>query len=203
MSVRGGADMARTVRGFTLVEALVAIAILGLVAVLAWRATASMTDSEVRLAAERTRWQRLDAVLTRVEADLRSSVPRPARRGAGTDAAWSLAPVDAAGNALLVFTRAGPSAIDEPGSGGQRVGYRFRDGHIEALYWPHIDNVADDASSYALTDDVASFHVSALTADNRWSGRWPLPGGAPRPRGVRVELTLADGSTVERVLVLQ
>jgi general secretion pathway protein J len=196
--------MARTTRGFTLVEALVAIAILGLVAVLAWRATASMTDSEVRLAAERTRWQRLDAVLTRVEADLRSSVPRPARRGAGIDPAWSLAPADAAGNALLVFTRAGPSSIDEPGNAGQRVGYRFRDGRVEALYWPHIDNVAaEDATSYALTDDVAGFHVSALTADNRWSDRWPLPASAPTPRGVRVELTLTDGSTVERLLVLQ
>jgi len=104
--------MVRSARGFTLVEALVAIAILALVALLAWRATASMTDSEVRLAAERARWQRLDAVLTRIEADLRASVPRAARRGAGTDAAWSLAPADAAGNALLVFTRAWPCAID-------------------------------------------------------------------------------------------
>jgi type II secretion system protein J len=163
-----------------------------------------MTDSEVRLTAERARWQRLDAVLTRVEADLRSSLPRPARRGAGKDAAWSLAPTDSAGNALLVFTRAGPSAIDEPGNAGQRVGYRFRNGHIEALYWPHIDNVAaDDATSYALTDDVVSFHVSALTADNRWSDHWPLPGSTSIPRGVRVELQLADGSSVERLLVLQ
>jgi general secretion pathway protein J len=194
----------RIARGFTLVEALVAIAILALVALLAWRATASMTDSEVRVAAERARWQRLDAVLSRIEADLRESVPRAARHGAGTDAAWSLAPSDSAGNALLVFTRAGPSAIDEPGNAGQRVGYRFRNRQIEVLYWPHIDNVAaDDAMSYGLTDDVASFHVAALTADNRWSDRWPLPGSAPIPRGVRVDLQLADGTVVERLLVLQ
>jgi general secretion pathway protein J len=191
-------------RGFTLVEALVAIAILALVALLAWRATAAMTDSEVRLTAERAHWQELDAVLTRVEADLRSATPRPARRGASTDAAWSLAPDDAAGNASLVFTRAGPSAIDEPGSAGQRVGYRFRAGHVEALYWPHIDNVdTGAATSYALTDDVAGFRVTALTADNRWSAQWPLPGSTPMPRGVRIELTLADGTTVERLLALQ
>jgi len=190
--------------GFTLVEALVAIAILALVALLAWRATAAMVDSEVRLAAERSRWQRLDAVLTRVEADLRASVPRPARRGALTDAAWSLASEDAAGNALLVFTRAGPSAVDEPGSAGQRVGFRLRNGRVEALYWPHIDNVsADTATSYALTDDIAGFRVAALTADNRWSARWPLPGSTAIPRGVRIELALADGSTIDRLLVLQ
>jgi len=190
--------------GFTLVEALVAIAILALVALLAWRATAAMADSEARLTAERSRWQRLDAVLTRVEADLRASIPRPARRGVATDAAWSLATGDAAGNALLVFTRAGPSAVEEPGSAGQRVGYRLRGGHVEVLYWPHIDNVAaETATSYALTDDVAGFRVAALTADNRWSAQWPLPGSTPIPRGVRIELTLADGSTIDRLLALQ
>ena len=196
--------MRRRPCGFTLVEALVAIAILALVAVLAWRATAAMADSDVRLAAERARWQQLDAVLTRVEADLRSAIPRPARRGTSLDAAWSLAADDAAGNALLVFTRAGPSAVDEPGSAGQRVGYRFRNGRVEVLYWPHIDNIdAESAVGYALTDDVAAFRVSALTADNRWSAQWPLPGSSAIPRGVRIELALADGSTVLRLLALQ
>jgi general secretion pathway protein J len=196
--------MTRTARGFTLVEALVAIAILGLVALLAWRATAAMTDNEVRLAAESARWRQLDALLTRVEADVRASVPRRARHGTLTEPAWSLAPEDAAGNALLIFTRAGPAAIDEPGIGGQRVGYRWRDGRIEALYWPHIDNPAATApSTYALSDGVVRFRIAALTSDNRWSDRWPLPGGADIPRGVRVELVLADGSTIERWLALQ
>ena len=68
-------------RGFTLVEALVAIAILGLVALLAWRATAAMTDSEARLAHESARWRELDAVVARVEADLRAALPRRARSG--------------------------------------------------------------------------------------------------------------------------
>ena len=36
-------------RGFTLVEALVAIAILGVVALLAWRATEAMTGSEAKI----------------------------------------------------------------------------------------------------------------------------------------------------------
>ncbi|HEX2389997.1 MAG TPA: prepilin-type N-terminal cleavage/methylation domain-containing protein, partial [Casimicrobiaceae bacterium] len=45
-----------TRRGFTLVEVLVAIAILALVALLAWRATAAMTDSETRLNEESMRW---------------------------------------------------------------------------------------------------------------------------------------------------
>lgn len=198
------ARMTRSPRGFTLVEALVAIAILALVAVLAWRATAAMTDNEVRLAAETVHWQQLDALLTRVEADLRAAVPRPARNGPIVDAPWSLATEDAAGNTLLIFTRAGPNAIDEPGTGGQRVGYRWRDGRVEVLYWPHIDNaVTALPTSYPLGVDVARFRVSALTSDNRWSDRWPYLGSGDIPRGVRIELVLADGNVVERWLALQ
>lgn len=194
---------ARTARGFTLVEALVALAILGLVALLAWRATAAMTDNEARLAAESAHWQQLDAVLSRVEADLRASVPRRARHGSTTEAAWSMAPEDAARNTLLTFTRAGPDAVDEPGIGGQRIAYRWRAGRIETLYWPHVDNdAATLPSTYALADGVARFRIEALDSDLRWTDRWPFPGGAEIPRGVRVELLLADGTAVERWLAL-
>ena len=191
-------------RGFTLVEVLVAIAILALVALLAWRATAAMTDSETRLNDESVRWQRLDALLTRVEADLRAAVPRRARRGSAVDPPWSLSTEDVEGNAILIFTRAGPSSIDEPGVGGQRVGYRWRDGHVDALYWPQIDTPAGtEPSTFALATGITRFRVLALGADGRWSSEWPIRGGTELPRAVRVELALAEGSTIERWLALQ
>jgi general secretion pathway protein J len=191
-------------RGFTLVEALVAIAILALVALLAWRATAAMTDGEERLSVESTRWQRLDALLARFEADLREAIPRPVRHGVQVEPAWLAAPDDSAGNTSLTFTRAGPDALDEPGRGGQRVGYRLRDGRIEVLYWQRLDNPPTATpASYALVDGVARFRVLQLTADDRWTDRWPLPGATPIPRGVRIEIGLADGSVIERWLALQ
>ena len=193
-----------TQRGFTLVEALVAVAILALVALLAWRATAAMTDGEERLSAQSARWQRLEALLTRIEADMRTAVPRPARRGNVTEAAWLATPEDGAGNTALAFTRAGPDALDEPGSGGQRVGYRWRDGRIEVVYWPRPDNAAATVpSTYALADGIASFRVLQRTDDGRWSDRWPLPGARAIPRGIRVQITLADGNAIERWLALQ
>jgi len=198
------AAVPRTGRGFTLIEALVAIAVLALVALLAWRATAALSDGEARLGAESARWQQLDALLTRIEADLRTAVPRRARHGTTIEAAWSIAPEDAAGDTLLVFTRAGPDAIGEPGIGGQRIGYRLREGRVEALLWPRVDNpVSTDPVAYALADGVARFRVSALSPDRRWSDRWPFAGTSDIPRGVRVELVLADGSSVERWLALQ
>ncbi len=191
-------------RGFTLVEALVAIAILALVATIAWRATAAMTDGEARLSAESARWQHFDALLTRMEADMRTAIPRSVRHGSQVEPAWYASPEDATGNTALVFARAGPDAIDEPGSGGQRVGYRFRDGHVEVLYWPRLDNaLATRPTTYALVDGVARFRVLQFTADGRWSDRWPFPGASAIPHGVRIEMVLADGGVIERWLALQ
>jgi general secretion pathway protein J len=191
-------------RGFTLVEVLVAVAILALVALLAWRATAAMTDGEARLAAESARWQHLDALLARMEADMREAIPRSVRNGARAEAAWSAAPEDAAGNTWLVFTRAGPDAIDEPGSGGQRVGYRLRGGRIEVLYWPRLDSAPGTIpAAYTLADGVARFRVLQLAESGGWSDRWPFLGAPAIPRGVRIEIVLADGSAVERSLALR
>ena len=207
MSMRAPAFAKRlraTARGFTLVEALVAIAILGLVALLAWRATAAMTDSEARLAYESARWRELDAVVARVEADLRAALPRRARTGSATEAALSLAPQDPAGDALLIFTRAGPDAVDEAGSGGQRIGYRLRDGRIEALFWPAIDQAAATVpAAYALTGGIRRFQVAALGAGETWSERWPVAGASDLPRGVRMTLELDDGTRIERWIALQ
>jgi general secretion pathway protein J len=194
----------RCPRGFTLVEALVAVAILALVAMIAWRATAAMTDGEARLSEQSARWQHLDALLARMEADMRTAIPRGVRHGAEHEPGWYASPDDAAGNTALVFTRAGPDAIDEPGSGGQRVGYRLHDGHVDVLYWPRLDNAAaTEPASYALVDGVAGFRVLQLADDGRWSDHWPFLGASAMPRGVRIQIILADGSAIERWLALR
>ena len=110
----------------------------------------------------------------------------------------------AAGNAVLVFTRAGPSSLDEPGVSGQRVGYRWRDGNVDVMYWPQIDTPpATEPATFALTGGITRFQVQAMGGDGRWSSEWPVRGGADLPRAVRVEVALSDGSTIERWLALQ
>ncbi len=189
--------------GFTLVEILIALAILALIAVLGYRAVASLAESEVRLTAESERWRGLDALFGRLEADMREALPREVRTGGGTEAAW-IGNVDGRGDAELRFSRAGPEFGIEPGSAGQRIGYRLRGGAVEVLYWPHLDHPAGVVPvAYALAEGIVRFRVAYLDTGGTWRDRWPALGEPAVPRAVRVELTLADGETVERWLALR
>ena len=190
--------------GFTLVEVLLALAIFGVIAVLAYRATASLADGEARLSAEARRWRTLDALFTRFEADIRQAVPRGARLGPRIEPAWLAVPADSAGSAALVFTRAGAEFTDEPGIAGQRIGYRLRGHAVEIAYWPHVDNAANiEPAVYTLVDGVTTFRVAYLTRAGAWRDRWPEQGETDLPRAVRVDMTLDGGEAVERWFVLR
>lgn len=189
--------------GFTLIEILIALAILGLIAVLGYRAVSSLTESEARLAAESERWRELDATFARIESDMRLAQPREVRTGETAEAAW-LAQKDDTGNAMLRIARAGPEFSLEPGSAGQRIGYRLRGGAIEVLYWPHLDQSASVvAAGYPLAGGIARFDVTYLDTRGGWHDRWPLLGESPLPRAARIQLTLDDGNSVERWITLR
>jgi general secretion pathway protein J len=189
--------------GFTLLELLVALAILALLSVLGYRALASLSDSEVQLTEETRRWRALDQTFTRLEADLRQALPRDARLGDAVQAAWLGAP-DRDGNSELSFSRAGPEFTPDVGSAGQRLGYRLRDGAVEVLYWPYLDNAAGATpEAYALVRGIAGLSISYLDSRGAWRNVWPISGDPPLPRAVRVALTLAGGVTVERWIALR
>lgn len=189
--------------GFTLIELLIALAILALVSLLGYRALAALSESEARLAAEAQYWRNLDGMFARLEADMRVALPRDARTGAGSEPAW-LGAADAEGNAELRFSRAGPEFAIEPGSGGQRIGYRLRNGAVEVLYWPRLDQPATTLpEAYALADGIARFRIAYLDSRGGWRDRWPALGEPAVPRAVRVEMTLAGGNVIERWLALR
>jgi type II secretion system protein J len=96
-----------------------------------------------------------------------------------------------------------PLAGEPPSPRGVRIEITLRDGRIEVSYWPQLDRPATVAPlSYALVDEVARLRIWQLTTDGRWSEQWPAAGSPPIPRGVRIEITLRDGSVIERWLAL-
>jgi type II secretion system protein J len=190
-------------RGFTLVEVLVALAILAITVALAYRGTAALVDGEVRLTSEATRWRTLDAVFTRLEADLRQAQPRPIRVGAAREPAW-LAATEAHGSSAIVFSRAGPEFDADPGTAGQRVGYRLRDGALEVVYWPGLDrSPGTRETAWTLVRGVTRLRIEHLDADGGWRDTWPRFGEPEIPRAVRVLLVLDSGEAMDRWIALR
>ena len=189
--------------GFTLIEALIALGILAIVAVLAYQAMAALSGGELRLAGETERWTALDAFFSRFEADLRSAVPRAVRHGSSREAAF-VAGVDAEGNAQLTFSRAGSEFDADPGVAGQRIGYAQSGNTVAIAYWPTLDNVANAVPvRYALLDDIAQFRVGYWTRDGRWIAQWPVRNEPDVPRALRIDIAFTDGTTVQRWITLQ
>ena len=204
---RRSADVPATARGahrngFTLIEILIALAMLALLSILGYRALATLADSEIRLTAEADRWRALDAMFARLEADLRAAQPRDVRIGSGTEPAFR-GDTDAQGDADLRIARAGPAFTLDPGSAGQRIGYRLNAGAIQILYWPHLDQPGSVLPvAYTLTPDIARFRIVYLDSAGQWRDQWPARGESIVPRGVRVEVTLASGEVIERWMAL-
>jgi general secretion pathway protein J len=189
--------------GFTLIEVLIAVAIVALLSLLGYRAVSALSQSEAKLSAEATRWRSLDLFFARLEADLRQAVPRPARLADALEPAWA-GTTDDAGNGLLEFSRAGPEFALEPSSAGARMAYRFRAGSVEVLYWASYDRPQGvDPTAYPLVTGVTGFQLSYLANNGSWLETWPHAGESILPRAVKVDLTLASGEKIERWLALR
>jgi type II secretion system protein J len=133
---------------------------------------------------------------------LRQAQPRAVRTSTGVEAPW-IGATEAHGGSAIVFTRAGPEFDNEPGSAGQRIAYRVREGALEVVYWPTLDRSRDESTVYRLVDGVAGFRVEHYASTGQWMTAWPRFGEAPLPRAVRVLLTLTSGETLDRLFTLQ
>ncbi len=188
-------------RGFTLIELLIALTIFAIMAALAWRGLTSMTESRAHLAAEAHQWQDLALFFRRMEDDVTHAVNRPWRDKDGQPvASWQAKPVLNTGNdANLVLV-----SLKADERGVQKVGYRYRDGEIDALWWPAPDDApAQQPEVYPLLTGVKTFALHYLANNGQWVDQWPLAGQVGAlPRAVAVNLTLRAGITVYRVFAL-
>lgn len=194
--------------GLTLIELMVAVALLAVIASMSYRGLDSMTRSSASSLAVGEHWQGVALLFERIASDVAQPARRPLRALADNDPAlpeWWGRPLNipAVANdpsaAQLEFTRKSPPGRDEV-----RLGYRLHADKVELLLWPTLDRTPDTLpETYVLLEGVSSLSFRYLDITGTWQDSWPVVGRKETlPRAVAVEITLNDGTNLHRVFAL-
>ena len=194
-------------RGFTLLELLVAITILSIVSVIAWRGLDSLVSTRERLEPEADDVRGLLAAFGQLERDL-AQVPNPKFLG------LTSSPIDVTvteGSTLLQLSRVAPAAADRP-TEVQTVFYRVADGTLmrqATAALPAFETTSTDRLETArLLRDVKTMQIRTWSPTGGWvDPAIPDPTGGGQQAGsvtpgVEVTLERSDGRTFRRVLLV-
>ena len=177
--------------GFTLIEVLVAITIFAIMSVIAFRVLTTILDTRERVEIETRKWREIAIAVARIEQDLLAYRDRRIRDFGGIEqAALVGVQVPLGDQGRIMFTRGGYT--DQPGARGapQRVGYRLREGVLEQLTWPVLDQAQRTRPAVnVVLRGVSAFELRYLDTRNGvlgapWLNQWPPPGTfqqAPAP----------------------
>ncbi|MDD3484666.1 type II secretion system minor pseudopilin GspJ [Azovibrio restrictus] len=185
-------------RGFTLLEILVAVSLLAIMAVLAYRGLEAMQRSTAHVEQSARRWQDLARALERFARDLQQPAARPGRQEDGSAAPpWWGRPGEGT-QPQLTLSRLGNEGMDT-----QRLAHRWHQGRWEMLFWPSPESPAGDFQAYPLLEGVELLELQYLDSRQQWHASWPVdtgPNANPFPRAVRLHLRLAEGGDLERLV---
>jgi general secretion pathway protein J len=193
--------------GFTLIEVLVALAVFGVVSILAYAALGQTLSNADLLTERMERLQAVQRTVRFLDSDLMQAVPRPVRDVLGDGYEPAIRSSLASEFALEVTHGGWPNPAGLPRSTLQRSAYRLEEGELIRFHWRVLDRtINNEPIATVLLDDVASIVFRYLQADGEPVDQWP-PIGAQgpgsirvRPRAVEIVLTLADEGEIRRLV---
>lgn len=196
--------------GFTLIEVIIAITIFAILSGMSYRVLTVVLETRERVDRENQRWREISLAITRIGQDISAVINRSIiESGGGEQRRPPLVGVQVprADEGQLMLTRVG--ALDLPGAIGapQRVGYRVRDGRLEMLLWPALDQgVRTQPVPMPLLEGVQSLELRYMDARGQWSTLWPTPAVSPQPgaggevpNAIELALVLAGGERIRRL----
>jgi general secretion pathway protein J len=191
-------------RGFTLLELLVAIGIFALFSALAYGGLLRMLETRDRLDAEREFWRTLSLTFAQIEDDLALARDRTVRDVYGNQLpALRGQPVDsrALGEPPLAFTRGGLFLlVTDTRPDLARVGYQLRDGALERLTWPDLDQAPTSKPRRApLLEHVTELRLRYYTKSAGWVDVWQPTNNKELPAAVELTLDIEGRGQFQRV----
>lgn len=180
----------RSQKGFTLLEAMAALAIMGVVAAASLAGLDVIHKSSTALERGNSQLGLLSLFFARMERDMGSAVAVNWRRddtmappmSGGGGAVW-----------LVHLSSKGPGGAAAP----SRVGYEYSSGRVDYLVWETLDGPGgQEPERYTAIEGVSSFSVSFLDEKGSWLSSWREK---ELPRAVKASITMVNGDAVWRV----
>lgn len=202
--------MEKPIRGFTLLELLVALAVFAVMAASAYSGLRNVLFTQDALQVQQQRLADLQLTMYRLEQDISQAVARSIRDEYGDPQ-----PALCGGNLRddsLVLTRSGwENPLGHARANLQRIAYRLQGGRLLRLHWEVLDRGASrPAQESALLDKVRQFQVRFMNQRQDWQSAWPpqnpLPPTAQTllnlPLAVEITLITDDLGTISRLFLL-
>ena len=192
--------------GFTLLELVVALAIFALISVFAYRALDLVLETRIKVTAEGKKWRDITLLFTRMEQDMSRLANRPVRDSRDLLSPALIGEPVPVGedDAQLAFTRMGLEGQSGVLGDVQRLGYRLKNGKVEMLVWPVLDQAPRTRpEAETLLSGVKGMEIRYLGAEGTWWTRWPKPGvPGELPRALEITLELPSGERMSRLFAL-
>lgn len=191
--------------GFTLLELLVAIAILAVIGVASYKLLASTIATRDRASEHDLNLLQLQKAMQAMQRDIEQTVPRPVRDEFGDTQPALYFPEDN----VIELTRTGwRNPMAEGRSELVRVRYVLEAGHLRRYQWSTLDRLQGSQPQVVdLLARVDDFHLRALDSTGQWNTEWPpvtqtqqaQTQQAPLPRAIEVTFTEAPYGALRRV----
>lgn len=192
--------------GFTLLELLVAVAILALIAVAAFRLVSDTVIVRDRGLQHEQALQSLQKAVMIMQRDLVQVAPRSLRDEFGDDQPAFYFPKE---NSMEFSRRGWRNPLQETRSDMIRVRYRVENEQLLREYWHVLDRARLSVpEKTVLLDKVSDVHLQAF-ANGSWSSAWPTLAQSQKdrktqalPEAVEIRFTLQPWGEIRRVIPL-
>jgi len=194
-------------KGFTLIEVLVALAIFGILSVIAYMALGQTLSNADLLTDRMERLKAIQMTVRYLDSDLMQAAPRPVRDVLGDGYVPAVRTSLASEFALEVTHGGWSNPAGLPRGTLQRSAYRLEDGELIRYHWRVLDRtINNEPIATVLLDGVDSIVFRYLGGGDEATEQWPpinTPGPAGfrlRPRAVEIVLTLTDEGEIRRLV---
>ncbi len=197
----------KRVRGFTLLELIVAIAVFSVMAAIAYGGINAATSAQKRVIERTERLREIQYAVRRMATDFQQTQPRPVRDVIGDGRVAAVQSGPGAEYALELTTGGWSNPLGAPRSTLQRVAYGIDENKLVRFHWLSLDRtLASEPLRRELLTGVVDMRLRFLDATREWQDDWPPLTDEPadaerlRPLAAEIVVELEDFGIITRIV---